>query len=156
MGPLYHLPSAADRVASLQEAYRVLARDGIAVLAAISATRPPWMAWRESSLLDPRFVTMRDRDRADGQHRNDTDNLDYFTTAYFHRPDDLSSELEAAGFQDVRVLGVEGPGWMLQDFDIQWEDAALRKDLRNIARALESESSIVGGGAHLLRIGRKR
>jgi hypothetical protein len=54
---------------------------------------------------DPRFVKIRDRDLADGQHRNDTDNLDYFTTAYFHRPDDLRSELQVAGFQDVSVLG---------------------------------------------------
>src|SRR5439155_18060159 len=36
MGPLYHLPSAADRVASLREGSRVLATDGIAVVAAIS------------------------------------------------------------------------------------------------------------------------
>src|SRR2546422_251101 len=36
MGPLYHLPSAADRVASLREGFRVLATDGTVVVAAIS------------------------------------------------------------------------------------------------------------------------
>ena len=106
--------------------------------------------------LDPRFVKIRDRDLADGQHRNDTDNMDYFTTAYFHRPDDLRSELEVAGLRNVRVLGVEGPGWILQDFDTRWEDAELRKDLLDVARALESESSVVGVSAHLLGIGWKQ
>jgi len=106
--------------------------------------------------VDPRFVKIRDRDLADGQHRNDTDNVDYFTTAYFHRPDDLRSELEVAGFRDVTILGVEGPGWMLPDLDTRWEDADLRKDLLDVGRALESESSIVGVSAHLLGISRKR
>jgi ubiquinone/menaquinone biosynthesis C-methylase UbiE len=155
MGPLYHLPSAADRVTSLREAFRVLAKDGIGVVAAISRYASALDGLARKLSLDPRFVKIRDRDLADGQHRNDTNNADYFTTAYFHRPDDLRSEMEVAGFRDVRVLGIEGPAWMLQDFDARWEDAALRKDLLDVARALQSESSIVGVSAHLLGIGRK-
>src|SRR5881397_1169079 len=115
MGPLYHLPSEADRVASLREAFRVLASGGIVVAAAISRYASALDGLARKLSLDPRFVKIRDRDLADGQHRNDTDNVDYFTTAYFHRPDDLRSELEAARFRDVTILGVEGPGWMLQD-----------------------------------------
>ena len=155
MGPLYHLPSAADRVASLREAFRVLAEGGVTAVAAISryASALDGLARRFS--LDPRFVKIRDRDLVDGQHRNDTSNPDYFTTAYFHRPEDLRSELEVAGFRDVLVFGVEGPAWMLSDFDARWEDPALRKDLLDVARALESEASVVGVSAHLLGIGRK-
>jgi hypothetical protein len=44
---------------------------------------------------------------------------------------------------------------MLSDFDARWEDAALRKDLLDVARALESEPSIVGVSPHLLGLGRK-
>ena len=36
MGPLYHLPLAVDRVAALREAFRIVAGNGIAVVAAIS------------------------------------------------------------------------------------------------------------------------
>ena len=67
----------------------------------------------------------------------------------------VADALEAAGFRDVRIFGVEGPGWILPDFDARWEDTATRKDLLDVARALESESSIVGVSAHLLGIGRK-
>jgi ubiquinone/menaquinone biosynthesis C-methylase UbiE len=155
MGPLYHLPSRADRITALREASRVLGGDGIAVVAAISRYASALDGLARKLSLDPRFVAIRDRDLVDGQHRNDTDHPDYFTTAYFHRPDDLRAELETAGFQDVRILGVEGPGWMLSDFDARWEDAPLRRDLLDVARALESEPSIVGVSAHLLAIGRK-
>ena len=155
MGPLYHLPAAADRVASLREAFRVLAGNGTAVVAAISRYASALDGLARKLSLDPRFVKIRDRDLAEGQHRNDTNNDDYFTTAYFHRPDDLRSELEGAGFRDVTVLGVEGPAWMLPDFDARWENPALRKDLLDIARALESEPPVIGVSAHLLGIGQK-
>ena len=93
---------------------------------------------------------MRDRDLEDGQHRNDTEDLSYFTTAYFHRPEELVQELESAGFQDACVFGVEGPGWILPDFDARWEDTTLRADLLALARALEREPSIRRASAHLL------
>jgi ubiquinone/menaquinone biosynthesis C-methylase UbiE len=155
MGPLYHLPAVADRVTALREAFRVLARGGVIVVAAISRYASVLDGLARKLSRDPHFVQIRDRDLADGQHRNDTNNAEYFTTAYFHRPDDLRSELEAAGFEDVRIVGVEGPAWMLPDFDARWDDAALRKDLLDVARALESESSILSVSAHLLGIGRK-
>jgi hypothetical protein len=53
------------------------------------------------------------------------------------------------------VLGVEGPGWTLPDFDERWDDPALRNELMELARRLESEPSITGASAHLLGIGRK-
>ena len=155
MGPLYHLTSAADRATALREAFRVLAAGGTIVAAAISRYASALDGLVRKLSLDPRFAAIRDRDLADGQHRNDTDNVDYFTTAYFHRPDDLRAELEQASFRDVTVLGVEGPAWMLADFDARWDDPALRKDLLGVARALEAQSSVVGISAHLLGIGRK-
>jgi len=154
MGPLYHLPSSTDRLAALREAHRVVAHTGVVIVAAISryASALDGLARR---VLDPAFRRIRDQDLLDGQHRNTTERPEYFTTAYFHRPEDLHAELEQAGFTDVRVLGVEGVAWMFSDFDDRWRDEALRQDMLNVARALEAEASIVGASAHLLGIGRK-
>jgi len=154
MGPLYHLPSSGDRLTALREAHRVLTPGGTVVTAAISryASALDGLARK---VLDPAFLRIRDQDLIDGQHRNPTDTLNYFTTAYFHRPEDLRAELEEAGFSEVRVMGVEGVAWMFADFESRWADEALRQDILNVARAVEAEPSIVGVSAHLLGIGRK-
>lgn len=155
MGPMYHLPAASDRLASLREAFRILEVGGTVVVAAISRYASALDGLSQKLTRDPRFVAIRNRDLAEGQHRNDTGDPAYFTTAFFHRPDDLRAEMEAAGFADVRILGVEGPGWILSDFDARWEDPALRQDLIEVAQALEEQPTILGASAHLLGIGRK-
>ena len=155
MGPLYHLTEIKDRAAALVEAFRVAAPGGLVAVAAISRYASTLDGLARRLTRDPRFLAIRNRDLADGQHRNDTERVDYFTTAFFHRPDELSSELSAAGFADVSVLGVEGPAWMVHDFDERWDNPLLREDVMDVARRLEAEPSIVGASAHLLGIGRK-
>jgi ubiquinone/menaquinone biosynthesis C-methylase UbiE len=153
MGPLYHLPLESDRLAALREAFRVLDRSGVVVAAAISRYASTLDGMSRRLANDPMFTAIRNQDLIDGQHRNETNNLDYFTTAYFHRPDDLQAELEAADFDEVTVLGVEGPAWMLPDFEERWADSVLRENMLDVAQALEAERSIIGASAHLLGIG---
>ena len=155
MGPLYHLTSEADRGAALREAFRVLTPSGVLAVAAVSRYASALDGLARKLTLDPAFVQIRDRDLVDGQHRNNSNHPDYFTTAYFHRAEDLQAEIEGAGFREVRVLGVEGPGWILADFEARWADGALRTDIVDVARALESERSILGVSAHLIGLGRK-
>ena len=155
MGPLYHLPSRDDRLTALHEAMRVLVPGGVLAVAAISRFASALDGLARGLAADPAFVRMRDRDLVDGQHRNLSGKADYFTTAYLHRPDELASELTASGCLDVRVLGVEGPAWLVADFDTRWADPVLRNDMMAVARAVEAEPAMHGVSAHLLGVGRK-
>jgi ubiquinone/menaquinone biosynthesis C-methylase UbiE len=155
MGPLYHLPSVDDRRRALREAARVLKIGGVLVAAAVSRYASTLDGMARGLSRDPAFREMRDRDLRDGQHRNATGKVDYFTTAFFHRPEDLEQEIRAEGFASVLTLGVEGPGWMLPDFDARWGDDVARHDLLDVARSLEREPSIIGASAHLLGIGKR-
>lgn len=155
MGPLYHLPEAVDRRAALLEARRVLAPSGTIVVAAISRYASTLDGLARHLTTDPAFVRIRLRDLRTGQHRNDTGRGDYFTTSYFHRPEELQRDMEQAGFKEVGVLGVEGPGWMIADFESRWANGTWRADLITVARALEAEPSIIGVSAHLVATGRK-
>src|SRR5262245_13454542 len=155
MGPLYHLTSPGDRHTALGEAFRVVVPGGVVAVAAVSRYASALDGLARRLTRDPDFVAIRDRDLLDGQHRNDSNHPEYFTTAYFHRPEDLHDELTAAGFEQVLVLGVEGPAWILADFDTRWADEASRRDILETARALESAPSVQGISAHLLGTGRK-
>jgi len=155
MGPLYHLTEEEDRVLALGEAVRVARPGGIVAVAAISRYASALDGLLRRRALDPQFKRIRDRDLVDGQHRNEAGTLENFTTAYFHRPEDLAAEMHRAGVAAVSVRGVEGPGWMMQDFDDRWADDALREDMLETARKLEAEPSLVGVSAHLLGVGRK-
>ena len=105
--------------------------------------------------LDPRFAAIVKRDLAEGQHRNPTERLDYFTTAYFHRPEDALAEARAAGFAEPRIYGIEGPGWILSDVSDRMSDPRRRAGLMDVARQLESEPALLGVSAHLLIVARK-
>jgi hypothetical protein len=103
---------------------------------------------------DPRFAAIVEQDLRNGQHRNPTERLDYFTTAYFHHPDQLRSEVEDAGLVVEQVYGIEGPGWILPDVTTRLADPDQREVLLQVARWLESEPGILGVSAHLLVVAR--
>jgi ubiquinone/menaquinone biosynthesis C-methylase UbiE len=155
LGPLYHLVQAADRHTALAEAARVLCPGGILVAAGISRCASTLDGLARELLRDQEFARIVERDLSDGHHRNPTDRLDYFTTAYFHRPEDLRAEVMDAGFEVEALYGVEGPGWILPDFADRWSDPARREILVEVARALESEPTVLGCSAHLMVVGRK-
>jgi SAM-dependent methyltransferase len=134
-GPLYHLTDRADRVRALQEAYRVLRPGGVLLAAAISRFASALGGLCRGFLKDPNFAEIVRRDLADGQHRNPTGRPEYFMDTFFHHPDELRAEVGAAGFGAARVYGVEGPGWLLSDFDAWWDDGACRERLMQLARA---------------------
>jgi SAM-dependent methyltransferase len=156
LGPLYHLTRQADRLATLREAGRVLKPGGVLVAAAIS---------RFASLLDglvgdylfadPDYLAIVSQDLQDGQHRNISPDQDYFTTAYFHRPEELATEIKAAGMSVAAVLAVEGVGWLLGNFAAWWENPARRADLLSALRWLEAEPALLGASAHWLAIAHK-
>jgi ubiquinone/menaquinone biosynthesis C-methylase UbiE len=156
LGPLYHLTDRDDRLRALAEARRVLRPQGVLAASGISRYAAALDGLVNHPGLDAALVAMRHRSVADGQYRNDTDNRDYFVTAYFHRPEDLAAELTAASFSGVRVYGIEGPGAVLSDFDRRWNDPDGRHQILTAARLLEEERSVIGASAHLLAVGRKR
>jgi len=155
LGPLYHLTNRVDRLAALKEARRVLRTGGTLIAAAISRFASTLDGLRGGYLDDPAFAAIANRDLADGQHRNSAGHPAYFTTAFFHHPDELRQEVADAGLVGVKLLAVEGPAWLLQDFETRWNDPGRRERLLDAVRRIESEPSLLGASAHLLAIAQK-
>jgi SAM-dependent methyltransferase len=153
LGPLYHLVERRDRVAALGEARRVLRAGGVVAAAGISRFASALDGLARRLVDDPAFARIVERDLADGQHRNPVGHPDYFTTAYFHRPEELAAELDEAGLGHRGTFAVEGPAWLLPGLEERWRDAGHRARMLAAIRALESEPSLLGASAHLLAVG---
>ena len=155
LGPLYHLPQRADRLQALIEARRVCRPGGVILAAAISRLASTLDGLRGGYLEDPAFAAIAASDRRDGVHRNPTGDPAYFTTAYFHRTEELGEECTAAGLKHEATLGLEGPAWLLADLDDRLADGRRRAVLLDSLAALEAEPSVLGVSAHLLAIARR-
>ena len=155
LGPLYHLTDRSDRLKALQEAYRVLKPGGILLAVGISRFASTLDGLRRGFLKDPQFAEIVRKDLESGQHRNPTGKPEYFMDTFFHQPDELKHEITEAGFRVIGIYGVEGPCWLLPDFDTWWRDRDLKGRLLQIARKLESEPSILGVSSHLLVVATK-
>jgi ubiquinone/menaquinone biosynthesis C-methylase UbiE len=152
LGPLYHLVENSDRLQALREARRILKPHGVLFAAAISRFASLIDGLARGFFRDPEFRKIVAADLASGQHRNLTDHLAYFTTAYFHRPEDLAAEVREAGFPDVKILAIEGPAWSPALFREAWNDAAQRQSLMEFLSLIEREPSVLGASAHLMAV----
>ena len=95
------------------------------------------------------------QDLNNGQHRNYTDNELYFTDAYFHKPEDLKSEITAAGFYFIATHAVEVIGYLLQDFEKNWNKDKYQEFLLNIIRRIDQEPSLIGASPHIMSVAKK-
>jgi ubiquinone/menaquinone biosynthesis C-methylase UbiE len=156
LGPLYHLVEPRHRERALSEAYRVLKPNGRIFAAAVSRFASLLSGMTYGLLSDPTFVNIVRRDLADGQHRNPTNNPLYFTTTFFHHPDELKAEMASVGFTVDSIAAIEGPAMWMKNFEADWQNEETRSLMLELLRSVENEPAIVATGAHFLGIGRKR
>lgn len=154
LGPLYHLVDRHERVAALREARRVLRPGGLLIAVAVSRFASLLDGVASDLLCDPQYGPMVQRDLRDGQHRNAT-SRDFFTTAYFHRIEDLEAEITEAALDVLEVAGIEGPGWMLPDVEQRWADPRRREELLTAARWIEHDRELLAVSAHLAAVARR-
>lgn len=155
LGPLYHLPDKNDRLKTISETFRILKPGGLVFGVGISRYASFINGIIYGMLKDPEFVNIVKEGMLTGHHKNQTGKLEYFTTAYYHQPDELKNEFASAGFKQIDVLGVEGLGWLMPHFDTEWENKDMQKVLMNFLEIMEKEPNLLGVSAHIMAVGRK-
>jgi ubiquinone/menaquinone biosynthesis C-methylase UbiE len=154
LGPLYHLTRREDRIGALREAYRVVRSGGVLCAAVISRFASTYDGLVRGFLDELGFEEIVERDVAEGVHLNPTRRPGWFTTAYFHHPDEIAEELVSADWEVAAVVAIEGPGAFLPDVDHRLDDAERRERLLRAVRRVEADASVLGATGHLLAVAR--
>jgi len=154
LGPLYHLVEREDRLRALREARRVLRSGGLLFAAAISRFAALLdLLVRLDRLHEPEVFRVVEAGVRTGVFRG-AEGAELFTTAYLHRPEELRDEVLESGFELDAVLNVEGPGFLVHDFETRARDPARREAMLEAARLVEAEAAMLGASSHLLAIAR--
>ena len=155
LGPLYHLTDRADRLRAWREASRVTRPGGVVVAATISRYASFLDGFNRGYLEDPDFLGVVRGDLTSGVHQNPEHVAGWFTTAYFHHPEEPASEAGEAGLVVDRVVAVEGPLWMASTLDAFLADDRRTALMLDLLREVEEEPSLHGASAHLLTVARR-
>ena len=154
-GPLYHLVKKKDREKALKEAFRLLKPGGIIFSAGISRYASLIDGFQTGNILDEKFILIVKQDLIGGQHRNPTSITHYFTTSFFHHPNELAQEHIDTGFKSVEIFSIEGPLYLLGNIEEYINDSEKSKLLLSFTREIEKESSLIGASPHIMVIARK-
>ena len=152
LGPLYHLVEPGERRAALAEAFRVLRPGGLLAAAAVSRFASLFDGLARGYLFEAEFRAIVESDLASGRHTNPSRREGWWTTAYFHRPDELRAEIVDAGFTVDEVVGLEGLAPWVPALAERWTDRAHRDAIVDAARLVEHEPAVLGVSPHLLAI----
>ena len=153
LGPLYHLPSRADRLRAWSEAVRVV-RPGGVVAAAVILRRASLLDYASMGRLDEEALARIAVTLRTGEH----DPALGFTDANFHTADELRAELDESGLVECEVLPVEGPA-IIAVRGVYWAGGVVSAELLDsamrLARVAESDPAMLEVGSHLLGAGRR-
>jgi hypothetical protein len=116
----------------------------------LDGTLHGWLA------TEPEFKAIALDDLATGRHRSSSGpDARWFTTAYFHRPEELSDELAEAGFVDIDLIAVQGPFLLLGDLEARMDDPAQHEALIEAVAAIAREPSMLGATGHIIGLARR-
>lgn len=151
LGPLYHLTEEAERVHALREARRVARPGALLAVATINRFAGLHDMLMRSLYLDDHVREVIDAATSDGLLRN---TIEGFTTAYLHHPEQVITELEAAGWLPEGQYGLEGAAHLMPH-TIEWlDDEHHREALLAALRHTESHPSVLGISGHVITAAR--
>jgi len=155
LGPLYHLVNKEERIKALTEAKRIVKPGGLVLAAVISRYASLFDGFKRDLVADDRFEKILINDLNTGIHLNETENPEYFTTAYFHEPAEIKLEVIESGLLLKELIAVESFGWIIDNFKERSEDKEYMEKLNKIVNMVETNNDLMAMSPHIIAVGQK-
>ena len=151
MGPLYHLVLEEDRLRALREAFRCLRPGGIILSSLISR----FAVLADQIKKNPNWID--DQERV-WSHIREGHRPDYVPRVgfrgYFVRTDEIAPLHQSAGFEMVKMAGVE-PVISTDDESYNQLEGKRRELWLDLLYHVSGEESMIAGSRHILYVGRR-
>lgn len=155
LGPLYHLINKEERLKALSEVKRVLKPDGVLLTSVISRYASLFDGFKRDLIKDDKFEKILIDDLFTGIHLNETENFEYFTSAYFHTPSEIKREIIESGLKFEKLIAIESFGWIADNFKQKSEDPHYMNKMLKIINMLESNEDLISMSPHIIAVSRK-
>ncbi|WIV21307.1 methyltransferase domain-containing protein [Paenibacillus polygoni] len=157
LGPMYHLQKKDERLAAVQELYRVTKEEGIVFVAFQSRTRMLFNSLQNPGHWKPNH-TMEGIEAFLSSSSFTHDEPGRFTGVYYYGVEEIQPFMESNGFSTIELIGSTSIGGLL-DANAQeyWKEQGEEAYQRVISMMIQTaaDPSILGLSSHLLYIGRK-
>ncbi|GGH22168.1 class I SAM-dependent methyltransferase [Paenibacillus segetis] len=158
LGPLYHLQEELDRIAAVQELYRVTKRGGYVFVAFMTRTRH-----LTTSLMYPKQWQPNDNmhdistflETGVFNHRDEG----RFTGAYYFNIDEINGFMEAHGFERVKLIASSSIAGSFTSEQFDYWRSCGDQEFNQVMDLIYQEAEnpyILGTSSHLLYIGRRK
>jgi len=154
LGPLYHLTERADRIRAWREAARAVRPGGVVAAATIGRYASAFDGFARGFYRHGGYAPMVDVTLDTGVHQPPA-GQPWFTTAYFHEPDEAATEAAEAGLTVERIAVIEGPLWMVGRLDELLADEAEAAHLLGVLRRVEADPALLAASSHLMTVARR-
>ncbi|WP_234122692.1 class I SAM-dependent methyltransferase [Clostridium hydrogenum] len=148
MGPLYHLIHEAERKKVVEDALKILKKDGILITSFISAYAPII-----DGLKYPEDIEAPD-DLIKYLKNGVNDVKSGFTSAYFIKPEEARSFMNSFNLKELSFAGIEGIGGFIEN-KLKGLPSEQFHMVINILYELSKDPHMFGSCEHYLYIGKK-
>lgn len=154
-GPLYHLQHEEARMRAIREAKRVLKPGGVVLGFAINYSASTIVGLMNGLIHGPSFLEMCKSELTTGIHNAPSDLPWVMAESFYHKPEQLKAEFEAAGFQYDKLYAVEGITWLDKHYFESMLNAKKRKNLDALTKITENDESLLALSPHMMIAARK-
>jgi len=154
-GPLYHLQAKESRINAILEAKRVLKKGGIILGFAINNAASAIAGLVNGFIHDAAFFKMCKTELLSGLHNPSEQWPGLLPEGYFHRPEALQQEFEAAGLTCLDIIAIEGLIWLDKNYFENRAHLKKREQLMELLRITEKQGSLLGLSPHMMIAAKK-
>lgn len=149
-GPLYHLQNLEDRLLAINEAKRVLKKNGVVLGFGINFTASTLVGLLNGLIYKHTFLEMCKSELNSGIHNPPDDFPWLLAEAFYHKPLELKDEFSKCNLKIDKMYAVEGLIWLDKDYFSNMLHGKRKNVLNELLLATENEESLLSFSPHMM------